>query len=160
MQPISEAIQEDILDKLHYQICNWSKAEVLSSLGKTEEELQFITQNKYISYHHQSILSDLKDNIRKKNLDLVDDSVEPKVLKKKAKDNIYQLKGCNKHKNFTVFELMIDAPSGKTDINHAVQQNDFVILSASLEERKKECYLFGIIHTLKEGLLLIKTLIP
>ena len=69
-------------------------------------------------------MNDLKENIRKKNLELVDDLSEmAKKDKKKSKESIYKLKGCDKHKKFTIFELLVESPPvdpKSKDVNHSV----------------------------------------
>ena len=78
MQTISEAIQEEILDQLHLEICNWSRNEV-KSIDKSvvEEKQTFISANDYVAYNHKNILSEIKSTILKKNKDILDGTNTP-----------------------------------------------------------------------------------
>ena len=40
-----------------------------------------------------------------------------------------------------------------------MQQNDFVMVSSPHDEQRDTCYFFGIVHTLKENLLIVKAVI-
>ena len=48
---------------------------------------------------------------------------------------------------------------GEGASQHSVQQNDFVLVSSATGSDAVSCYFLGVVHTLKEGLLIIRTVL-
>ena len=64
MNLTAEAIQEQVLDKFHHEICQWTK----SGLEVAPEELitpekritAFVSVNEYVKYNHTLLINELK----------------------------------------------------------------------------------------------------
>ena len=59
-----EAIQEQILDKFHYEICQWTKPGLVvapEDLITPENRIKaFVSVNEYVRYNHTLLINELK----------------------------------------------------------------------------------------------------
>ena len=150
MQTISETIQEEILNKFHQEICAWSKHDILGEKVEIEERQSFVSINEYVNYNQKILVEDFKQTTAKKSVELLENRV------KKLPKETYLLKKCDMINKFQIFEFLVESEGEGTEVNHQVQQNDFVMVSSCNPELKNDCYFNGIVHFLKEGLLIIK----
>ena len=71
MNQTPEAIQEEILDKFHFEICQWTKQRLEVELGDLitadKRITAFVSVNEYIKYNHTLLINELKQSIVKRN---------------------------------------------------------------------------------------------
>ena len=111
-----------------------------------EEKKSFISINEYVNHNQKILIEEFRQTTAKKSVELLENRV------KKLPKETYLLKKCDMINKFQIFEFLIEGE----EFSHQVQQNDFVMVSSFSPELKNECYFNGIVHFLKEGLLIIK----